>query len=224
MKEVKPKSFRIDDETAEKFKELSSKFGNQQETLAKLIETYEFQSGKAILKDKKADIEQFEKYVSCLTRMYMGALEDNQNISETVRIEFEALLKSKDITIQNLQKQISTLQNLTTENKLLENKLEESEIKLEKIQSQLADKEQLNKTLTESYHILKSKLDLMTEQISEAENIKSKLAELTNEKEQMKLDYQRKLLETEKKYQEEKQAEIDKYQQKYFYLLEQIQK
>ena len=92
-KELKPKSFRIDDETAEKFKEISNTIGgNQQETLAKLIEAYEFQSGKAILTEKKADIEQFEKYVSAITRMFMGSLEDNQNITETVRTEFDALL------------------------------------------------------------------------------------------------------------------------------------
>ena len=61
-KELKPKSFRIDEATAERFKEISGQLGgNQQETLAKLIEAYEFQSGKAILTDKKADIEQFEQ-------------------------------------------------------------------------------------------------------------------------------------------------------------------
>ena len=56
-KVLKPKSFRIDDETAERFKEISASIGgNQQETLAKLIEAFEFQSGKAILTEKKADI------------------------------------------------------------------------------------------------------------------------------------------------------------------------
>ena len=103
-KVLKPKSFRIDDETADKFKEISAAIGgNQQETLAKLIEAFEFQSGKAILTEKKADIEQFEKYVTAITRMYMSSLEDNQNITETVRTEFDALLKSKDATIQDLQ-------------------------------------------------------------------------------------------------------------------------
>ena len=63
-KDIKPKSFRIDEETANRFKEIAASIGgNQQQTMAKLIESYEFQSGKAILMDKKADIEQFEKYV-----------------------------------------------------------------------------------------------------------------------------------------------------------------
>ena len=35
--------------------------------------------------------------------MFMGSLEDNQNVTETVRTEFDALLKSKDATIQDLQ-------------------------------------------------------------------------------------------------------------------------
>ena len=37
-KELRPRSFRIDDETAERIKEISNTIGgNQQETLAKLI-------------------------------------------------------------------------------------------------------------------------------------------------------------------------------------------
>ena len=43
---LKPKSFRITDETADAFKQISAEIGgNQQEALAKLIETYEFQKG-----------------------------------------------------------------------------------------------------------------------------------------------------------------------------------
>ena len=112
-KVLKPKSFRIDDETADKFKEISATIGgNQQETLAKLIEAFEFQSGKAILTEKKADIDQFEKYVTAITRMYMSSLEDNQNITETVRTEFDALLKSKDATIQDLQEKLTVTKQL----------------------------------------------------------------------------------------------------------------
>lgn len=95
-KALKPRSYRINDETAEKIKEIAASIGgNQQETLAKLIEAYEFQSGKAVLTEKKSDIEQFEKYVNAIIRMYMGSLEDNQNITETVRTEFDALLQSR---------------------------------------------------------------------------------------------------------------------------------
>ena len=130
-KTLKPKSFRINDETADKFKEISTTIGgNQQETLAKLIESYEFQSGKAILTDRKADIDQFERYVTALTRMYMGSLEDNQNITDTVRTEFDALLKSKDATIQDLQERVKEAERKQEEAAIREKEAVETNNKL----------------------------------------------------------------------------------------------
>lgn len=106
MAEVKPRSFRIDEETAEKFKKICLEAGlNQQDALAKLIESYELQAGKAVLTEKREEIEVFERYTSILIQKYMGALEDNQNVKETVRSEFNSLLRSKDELIQELQAQ-----------------------------------------------------------------------------------------------------------------------
>ncbi len=178
-KELKPKSFRIDDETAEKFKEISNTIGgNQQETLAKLIEAFEFQSGKAILTEKKADIEQFEKYITAITRMFMGSLEDNQNITETVRTEFDALLKSKDATIQDLQEKLTVAKQLkedvalkarthadenTRLNSVIDSLNNEYNSKMDDMQSMLSDKDNLNKALTDSCNDLKAKIEGMKE-------------------------------------------------------------
>ncbi len=160
-RELKPKSFRIDEETAEKFKEISNNIGgSQQETLAKLIEAYEFQSGKAILTEKKADIEQFEKYVTVLTRMFMGCLEDNQNATETVRTEFDALLKSKDTVIRDLQEKLNTEKQLkeeatrksktyADENDRLNGLINSMKNETDNIKSMLSDKDDLNKALKE---------------------------------------------------------------------------
>ena len=286
-KVLKPKSFRIDDETADKFKEISATIGgNQQETLAKLIEAFEFQSGKAILTEKKADIDQFEKYVTAITRMYMSSLEDNQNITETVRTEFDALLKSKDATIQDLQEKLTVAKQLKEEattrakahadenarlNSVIDSLNTEYNSKMDDMQSMLADKDNLNKALTDSCNDLKSKVESMresSEQLAvirkELEQLKSEhntvvkeksdlekqmnqeqtahdkaiadmqqheqdLLERQNEQSQIALD--KAVLEIEKKYQEQieklkadKQSEVDKYQQKYFDLLEQLKK
>lgn len=273
-KELKPKSFRIDDETAEKFKEIANKIGgNQQETLAKLIEAYEFQSGKAILTDKKDDIEQFEKYINAITRMFMGSLEDNQNITEIVQTEFDALLKSKDATIQDLQEKLTLEKQLredsttkarthTDENARLNGVIDslknEYSSKMDDMQSMLSDKDNLNKALTDSCNELKTKVEAMKESAEQSaalskeleqlkkdhEKANQELAEhektiaglkqhesdaLERQKEQSQLTLDKALLDLEKKHQaqmeqlkNEKQAEVDKYQQKYFDLLEQI--
>ena len=200
-KELKPKSFRIDDETAEKFKELSNTIGgNQQETLAKLIEAFEFQSGKAILTDKKADIEQFEKYVSAITRMFMGSLEDNQNITETVRTEFDALLKSKDATIQDLQEKLTVAKQLKEDatlkarahadenarlNSVIDSLNNEYNSKMDDMQSMLSDKDSLNKALTDSCNDLKTKIEGMKEAAEQSAIFREELEQLKKEREKV---------------------------------------
>lgn len=282
-KVLKPKSFRIDDETYEKFKSISGAIGgNQQETLAKLIESYEFQAGKTVLTERRADIERFEMHVTALTRMYMGILEDDQNLSETIRTEYDALLKSKDTTIQDLQGQLSVAKQVkdeevkkakyySDENDRLNNHIasltSEFEEKMDDMQSMLSDKDKLNKALAESCNDLKHKIDDMQadrEKLSELQeellSLKASYSSLMSEKaeierelereretaeraagdyevalkrqqEQAQLQLDKSLLELNRKYQIQiqelktaKQAEIDKYQEKYFDLLEQMKK
>ncbi len=200
-KELKPKSFRIDDETAEKFKEISNTIGsNQQETLAKLIEAFEFQSGKAILTEKKADIEQFEKYITAITRMFMGSLEDNQNITETVRTEFDALLKSKDATIQDLQEKLTVAKQLkedatlkarthadenTRLNEVIDSLNNEYNSKMDDMQSMLSDKDNLNKALTDSCNDLKAKIEGMREAAEQSAVLRGELDQLKKEHERV---------------------------------------
>lgn len=281
-KELKPKSFRIDDETAEKFKEISTKIGSsQQETLAKLIETFEFQAGKAVLTEKKADIEQFEKYVTAITRMFMGSLEDNQNLTEIVRMEFDALLKSKDAIIQDLQEKLATAKQLqedatmkarayADESAQLNGMINRLNSQIVDMQSRLADKDSLNKALTDSCNDLKVKVENLMETTARAAALQSELEQVKKEHDtavrtcadlkkqlqreqatlkdtiselgqheadalerlnsQLTLTHDKAMLQAEKSFHEqlqqlkaENQTEIDKYQNKYFALLEQIQ-
>lgn len=201
---LKPKSFRIDDDTADKFKEIALQIGgNQQETLAKLIETYEFQSGKAVLAERKADIEQFEKYVAALTRMFMGVLEDNQNVTSTVRTEFEALLQSKDMTIQELQSQLTVAKQIKSEaegraksyadeNDRLSKEIlslkSESELKIKNMQAMLDDKQNLNKALTDSCNSLKNNIDAMTSEYEKLADIQKELASTTAERDSLRAE------------------------------------
>lgn len=200
-KELRPKSFRIDDKTAEKFKEISNSIGgNQQETLAKLIEAFEFQSGKAILTEKKSDIDQFEKYITAITRMFMRSLEDNQNITETVRTEFDALLKSKDATIQDLQEKLTVAKQLKEDatlkarthadenarlNSVIDSLNNEYNSKMDDMQSMLSDKDSLNKALTDSCNDLKTKIEGMKEAAEQSAILRKELEQLKQEHEKI---------------------------------------
>lgn len=246
-KEMKPKSFRITEETAEKFKEISNGIGgNQQETLAKLIEAYEFQQGKAVLTEKKADIEKFEKLISCVTRMYMDSLEENQNITEIVRTEFQALLQSKDSTIQSLQKQLaeskesrkraeenessmqSQLDSLRNELVRTNEEFENHRLSMGKM---LSDKDSLNKALTDSCNALKMQIkdaEALKAQLVEFDSLKSQIGQLKAELEHKDLEFEKNVLELERQKQneiaglkEKHISEIEHYQNLYRELLEQ---
>lgn len=171
----KPKSFRIDDATAEQFKKIAAETGgNQQEVMAKLIEAYELQKAKAIIPGKINEIEKFEKYTSILIRMYMSALEDNENMAVTVRTEYEAQLTSKDMTIQDLQAQLITAkqikENAVEKAKSLTDEISKSTAdreraekefvsRIKNLETMLADKEKLNNTLTDACAELREKAE-----------------------------------------------------------------
>lgn len=234
MSELKPKSFRIDDETAEKFKEISSSIGgNQQETLAKLIEVYEFQSGKAVLTEKKADIEQFERYVTAITRMFMGSLDDNRNMQETVRTEFDAQLKSKDTTIRSLQddnkalkderdQAVSIRDNLEEQIALLNGRINEYEKRLEDAQKMIADQESHVSLLKEKNQQSEQNAENSKQFQSENEALRQELAEIKRQLESQALEHQKSVLELREQHINETNAlkekhlkEIEEYQQKY---------
>ena len=236
-KELKPKSFRIDDETAEKFKEISSLIGgSQQETLAKLIEAFEFQQGKAVLTEKKADIEQFEKYVGCLVRMFMGVLEDNQNITKTVRTEFDALLMSKDSTIQDLQEKLTAAKQIkeeattrakahANENENLKQAIErlntEYNSKMDDMQDMLKDKDSLNKALSSSCNDLKAKVEQMAAEGEQNKALHKELDSLKKEYDKLETTY--KSLESNFSYEKTKhEQDIDQMKKTHCEALERV--
>lgn len=177
MAETKPKSYRIDEETAERIRQITEEIGEgQQAAFARMIEAYSLQKAKVVLVDDRENLEQFENYGSILNRMYMDAVEGKHNMKETVRAEYELLLRSKDETISDLQiknrtmaelkdenyKRISALQK---ENEELVEKIHAQDAKImeqqEDFRSKLADKDALNRNLSESCSDLRNKIASM---------------------------------------------------------------
>lgn len=255
-KVLKPKSFRLDDETADKFRKIGETIGaNQQETLERLIQAYELQIGKSNLTEKKADMEKFESYVAILNRMYMASLEDNQHITDVVRESFEDALKSKDQTIRELQKreskavwdmneavnQMEVYRTLGEEHK---KELEASQKDCETVKASLADKDQLNKALTDTCNELRAKVASLEADQQQLEAIRKELEaakaaqiaaekqlkeqqeasqkELEDLREKMEIDKDRAVLEAEKSLRKEYETEIREVNQKYMEFIQQL--
>ena len=171
---TQPKAFRITEETAEKFKEIAQSLGgNQQQTLAKLIEVYEMETGKENLPEMKESIETFEGYVRAAANMYLQALETNQNMRALVRAEFESLLKSKDQTIEELQNRVKKAeersQNATEKEQVLKKELTELALQKELIEKKLLEEKTLYKERLEEEQRKYERLDTAYNRLQHSE-------------------------------------------------------
>ncbi len=238
-KDTKARSFRISNDVNEKIKAIATEIGgNQDQVMKKLLEAYELQQDKVNLLDRKPDIETFEDYITCITRMYMGALQDNKNVRALAKSDFEAQLVSKDTVIQDLQKQLSSANESEKEASAVAEELKKENVTLtdtintmkkdfdaknSDLQNMLTDTKKLNETLEETIKQQKIQIDKLEEGIKEAETLRAELKKCQEElnharidMEQQKIQHREDILALKEKLNEEKSADLIKYQETCF--------
>ncbi len=195
--ELKPKSFRIDDETNEKLREIMKNFPNQNLALQKMVEVYELEQGKEAIADRKEDIEEFEKYVSCLVRLYMSSLESNQNQKELIRSEFDSqirTLKEKlETTRQERDEVTLKSKKYASENEALKQANErlstEYKTRIDDLQDMLKEKEESNNLLKAAGAELKAKVDQMKADVDQNKALRQEFDSLKKQYDKLETTY-----------------------------------
>lgn len=251
MSELKPRSFRIDDETLKKFQDIAQNIGgNQQHALNELIETYELYSAKEIISDQSGNIDKYDGYVRSLREMYLNSLTSNQEMEDIVRQKFKRSLDSKDQTIMESQEEINnlrkTIDSESPKRAVLEQRIKDLEQDkqslINKIKEELEPKIKLledeNKrinSLSESFEYMKNQLVALEDLQKELEEVTSKSERQKSELEELKKklidkDWELKEIEYNLKEQHMNEintlkadhlAEIAEYQQKFRIVLDQ---
>ena len=104
-KELKVKSFRVTEETFDKFKKIASdEFGNQGQCLDALISLYEMENSKSTLIERKLEIESFQDYLNKINQLFLTSLQMSEDAGKRAEEEFLKKLSIKDVTIERLQK------------------------------------------------------------------------------------------------------------------------
>lgn len=188
------RTFRMSDDTYERFKQFIERDGNGQahalSEIARIIELAEKKDT-----DDKDVIEQFENYMTGATRLFLSKLEELKNTRENIRVEYNSVLESQKAYIEDLETRLNDVE-------ALENRIKELTKENAEIREKLDDKSKLNKALETQL----SKIDVDTvEKLHKAEE-----AIKRNE-----IEHERAMVEMQKKHQEE----IERYQQKYAELL-----
>lgn len=189
-------SIRANEEIQNKFRELTAELGgNQEQTMMRLIQTWEMQTSKSFISDRAAEIEQFDSWLSMIENAYVQSLTDNQILSETIHMQYKAQLESKDKIIAELQEKAEYMGNNATcaqeradelEQKVanMEDILEKERISAyEKSSSQnkmIDDKEKLIASMQKIQQSLQTEVDAMETACKEANETKKELLATKN--------------------------------------------
>lgn len=226
--ETKARSFRITEETAEKFKSLCTAFPNQNAALESLIQAYEIQSATAVLTDRQADISDYSSHIQALQSAFIHSLELNENAESRIRSEFQKQLASKDMTIQDLQERVKVLEQmvqtaqeqataaenemsaLSEQNAELIDSLSQKVQSAEKRADEMTESAATAKALASS---LQEQLDSAKKSASEKENLEVRLATAEQEKHDAETcaDDLARQLEQERKSAQQDSALAEKY-------------
>ena len=212
--ELKTRSYRIDDETQEKFEAIVAEhFGTKNECLKSLILLFELEESKKALPGFSVDIDNFRTHLNILEESYIHLLQLNADTTLRVREEFSTNLSTKDKTIASLQESLEKAKNDLTNYKEMyreqkgtaDKRLDE----LSKAYSALRDKERMVKILDDQVSELKADLNQAIDRYTAQADQLTQLAALEADREQLKSENAQlalQIVELQKKLEENQKA------------------
>lgn len=204
MGDIKPVSFRIDEEDQAKFKEFATENGfNQADAFASLVGMLELEKAKSTLGDRAKAIDSFKDTVTKLVNFYLNALEENVTTEDRIREELSKEIKIKEDTILNLMEQLKelkedegvlkgTLKDTEDTNNRLQEELNKANTDMEDKQKQLDMANRNNMNLQEQlaeykqYRDINKQLEKELRELKQVDVDKDKnIAELSNKNTQL---------------------------------------
>ncbi len=159
-KQTTTRSYRVDEETAEKIAALGKELGiNQNGVFETLLSAYELQQDAALVPDAAKDIETFISHLRAIQDAYHNIVSINAQTEERIRQEFQRRLENQEKQISDLlavkAEQGKKIEELTAEltDKLVilsskDKAIAEAEQKISEREKSLADKEKIIESLS----------------------------------------------------------------------------
>lgn len=228
-----PTPFRIEQETADRFREAAKEFSNQDAALNALLASFEREKIQEANPQFSEDMNAFEKYQRCLSAKFADVLKALSTADDRARVDVQKLLDSKDAMITELQnaldearKRKQTYEELYSgiekEKKAVETSLHNEQMETERLKREmqekadqhasiLSDKERLNDILSQNVSELQGKISeyqeypkQMQEKNAQIKELNLKVQELENRIKDAEYQHKLELLDNERKYEKEK--------------------
>lgn len=115
MGEVKQTNFRIDSESADKFRAFCEENGiNHAQGFDRIIQIMELEKAKEVIPGRSVEIEEFQRHAKSLIDAYVGSLDIAQNTEARIYEQYKNMLESKDQQILDLQASVRAKEELAT--------------------------------------------------------------------------------------------------------------
>lgn len=228
-----PTPFRIEQETADRFREAAKEFSNQDAALNALLAAFDREKLQEANPQFSADLNAFEKYQRCLSAKFADVLKALSTADERARVDVQKLLDSKDTMIADLQEAVEearkheqTYEDLYSgaekEKKAVETSLHNEQMETERLRREmqekaeqhasiLSDKERLNDILSQNVSELQGKISeyqeypkQMQEKETQIKALSAKVQELETQIKDIEYQHKVKLLDVERQCEKEK--------------------
>lgn len=228
-----PTPFRIEQETADRFREAAKEFSNQDAALNALLAAFEREKIQESNPQFSEDMNLFEKYQRCLSAKFADVLKALATADNRARVDVQKLLESKDTMIAELQEALEgarkhkqTYEELYNgaekEKKAIEISLHNEQMETERLRKEmqekadqqasiLSDKERLNDILSQNVSELQGKISeyqeypkQMQEKDAQIKELNIKVQELGNQIKNAEYQHKMELLDIERKFEKEK--------------------
>lgn len=111
MGEIKQNNFRVDQDTADQFRQFCEANGlSQAQGFDHLMAVLEMNKAKEAIPERLTEMEEFELHSKALVNAYLQSLEYSTNAENRAKEQFAAALSSKDKTIADLQARLERAQ------------------------------------------------------------------------------------------------------------------
>lgn len=248
-----PTPFRIEQETADKFRKVAQEFSNQDAAFNALLASYEREKLMDAYPQFSEDLNTFEKYQRLLSEKFTTVLHALSTADERARVDVQKLLESKDTTIADLQNALEEAKNrkktyedlyngAEKEKKEVENSLHNEQMETERLRQEmqekadqhasiLSDKERLNDILSQNVSELQGKLSeyqeypkQMQEKDAQIKELDVKVKQLEGQIQELEYRHKVELLDIERQCEKDKSDLKAKLDEKHEVLREKYDK
>lgn len=176
MGEIKQANFRIDEDTAARFRAFCEENGySQAQGFDHVIEVLELNGAKAAIPERSVDIETFEMHTKAIMDAYLKNLEITAQTQARVREEFASSIDKNEKLIKDLQKKIELL---TEENKRFSKELATADAEARQAAK---EKQSVQTLLDESYKVRDMQqrdIDVLNAKLTEFDSVKDEVSQL----------------------------------------------